>query len=127
MTMVKVKARDRRGGWLRALVRRFSRGERGSISPLVAMALVPIIGAMAMGTEEANWWLVQRQAQNAADSAAIAAANAGSVNGVATCGTAGDYCAEAKGVSKSYGFINGSNNTTVTVLDNQNCPSPLTA
>jgi hypothetical protein len=127
MTKQMVKAHGAGGGWLRRLIGRFGRGEKGAISPLMAMALVPIIGAMALGTEATNWWLLQRQAQNAADSAAIAAANAGSVNGISTCGTTGDYCAEAYGVTKSYGFVNGANSTTVTVLASQACPSPLTA
>jgi Flp pilus assembly protein TadG len=118
----------RKHGGLAGGLIRFWRDRRGSISPLLVMALVPLIGAMAMGTEATNWWLLQRQAQNAADSAVIAAANEGSVNGVSSsCTVTGDWCNEARSVAKQYGFTNGSLSTTVTPLANQACPSPLTA
>lgn len=119
----------RRRGGLVGRVIRYCRDRRGAISPLMVMALVPMIGAMAMGTEATNWWLLQRQAQNAADSAVIAAANEGSVNGVSgtACATTGDWCNEARSVAKQYGFANGALSTTVTPLANQTCPSPLAA
>ena len=100
---------------------------------MMVMALVPVIGAMAMGTEATNWWLVQRQAQNAADSAAIAAANNGSVNGLkgdsggTTCTVAGDWCNEANGTTSKYGFTNGSGNTVVNVQASSGlCPAGIT-
>ena len=107
---------------------RFWRDRRGSISPMLVMGLVPIIGAMAMGVEASNWWLTQRTMQNAADSAAIAAAMNGSANGTsggAACSTTDDWCSEARAVSATYGFTNGSSNVTVTATDNVTCPSPL--
>jgi Flp pilus assembly protein TadG len=127
-----MRGRNRHGrlaGWLI----RFWRDPHGAISPLMVMALVPIIGSMAMGTEATNWWLVQRQAQNAADSAAIAAANNGSVNGLkgdsggTTCTVVGDWCNEANGTTSKYGFSNGSNGTVVSAQASSGlCPAGIT-
>jgi Flp pilus assembly protein TadG len=112
-----MRGRERHGGLAGWLIR-FWRDRGGAISPMMVMALVPLIGAMAMGTEATNWWLLQRQAQNAADSAAIAAANAGSVNGLKgdsgnPCTVTGDWCNEALGAATKYGFVNGTDSTQV--------------
>src|SRR5215472_1364154 len=121
--------RRRRGGLAGPLIR-YWRDRQGSISPMLVMGLVPIIGALSMGIEASNWWLTQRTMQNAADSAAIAAAMNGSANGTtggAACSTTDDWCSEARAVSATYGFSNGANNVVVTATDNLTCPSPLTA
>lgn len=110
-------------------LRRFWGDTRGAISPVLVMGLVPLIGALAMGVEASNWWLTQRSIQNAADSAAIAAAMNGSANGTSggtACSTTDDWCSEARAISATYGFTNGSNNVVVTPTDNVACPSPLT-
>ena len=52
---------------------RYARDRRGAVSPILILALVPIIGAMGMALEASNWWLMQRGLQNAADTAAMAA------------------------------------------------------
>lgn len=117
-----------RGGlWrgLNALAGRYFRGRRGAVSPMLALALVPIIGALGMAVEGSNWWMTQRSLQNAADTAALAAA----VNGTTTCsGTCGaatyttgcgtgtnakDYDCEAVAAAARAGFINGANNVAV--------------
>ena len=59
---------------VRAVLARFRRQRRGAVAPILALALIPILGAMGIGAEVSNWWLVQRSAQNAADSAVLAAA-----------------------------------------------------
>src|SRR5581483_1270867 len=89
---------------------RFIRGCRGNIGVMVALLIVPLVGATAMGTEAAGWFLLRRAEQSAADAAAIAAAlnNDGEYNGTG-------YIAEAKAVAARYGFVDGSNNTTVSV------------
>src|SRR5579863_4136885 len=130
----KTSARDcgSRRGLLERLTR-YWRDQRGAISPMLVMALVPMIGALAMGMEASNWWLTQRSIQNAADSAVIAAANAGSVNGVqgdaggTSCSVAEDWCYEAQSVASAMGFTNGSSNVTVSATPSNACPSPLTA
>ncbi len=84
---------------------------RANISVMVALLLVPLVGMLGMATEASSWFLMQRGMQNAADSAALAAAtNGGTVT----------YATEAKSVATSYGFTGGANNTTVTVVNNDN-------
>src|SRR5215472_6030934 len=121
--------RRRRGGLAGPLIR-YWRDRQGSISPMLVMGLVPIIGALSMGIEASNWWLTQRTMQNAADSAAIAAAMNGSANGTtggAACSTTDDWCSEARAVAATYGFANGAASVVVSPTDNLACPSPLTA
>jgi len=92
--------------------RRLWSEDRGNIGPITALLIVPIIGAMAMGTETSSWFMMQRAQQNAADSAALAAAtNAGP-----------NYLAEARGVAANYGYVNGVNGVTVTGINTAPCP-----
>lgn len=86
----------------------FLKSSRGNIGPLTALLLVPIIAMLGVGTEFASWYLVHRAEQNAADSAAVSAAT-NNANG----GTG--FTTEAQSVASSYGFTNGSNDTTVSV------------
>jgi Flp pilus assembly protein TadG len=88
-------------------VLKWFRTERGNISPLMALMLVPIVGAMAMGTEASNWFFTARAAQHAADSAVLAAG---------TRDILGDsnYIDEGLAVAKSYGFTVATNNTLST-------------
>jgi len=87
--------------------------QRGNIAVIVAFLLPALIGALGLGFEVANWYLITRSMQNAADSATIAAATNGSAN----------YATEAQAVAAQYGFVNGSNNVTVTASNAAACPS----
>lgn len=89
---------------------RFARRREGNVSAVFALLLVPIVGALAMGTEGASWYFMQRSQQTAADSAVITAA--------LTSGSTSDTYA----VTKAYGLTNGSGNVTVTV-STPACPS----
>ena len=92
---------------------RLRRDQRGNVGIIMGFALVPLIGAMGLGFEVSNWYMNKRSMQNAADAAAIAAAtNAGA-----------NYDVEAKAVTAQYGFVAGSNNTTVTALNQVTCPT----
>ncbi len=91
-------------------VRHFLHSRRGNIAALTALLIVPLAALLGMATEGGSWFLITRAMQNAADSAVIAAATNG---GNATSGT--DYVNEGKAIASSYGFVNGSNNATVTV------------
>jgi Flp pilus assembly protein TadG len=84
----------------------------------MALLLVPLIGALGMAVEGSSWLFTSRAAQNAADSAAVAAANNGST---AVTSSHYQYEWEAWANAKSYGFDNGSN-ATVTVSRNVACP-----
>src|SRR5437660_11492008 len=84
---------------------------RGNVVVMMAFLLPALIGALGLGFEVGNWYLITRSMQNAADSAAIAAATNGGSN----------YDVEAKAVAAKYGYVDGTNNITVTV------PPPSTA
>jgi Flp pilus assembly protein TadG len=94
------------------------RDENGAVAPFIVMLLIPIIGMVALGGEVSGWYMKQRQLQNAADSAALAAAANGStttVNGVPS------YQREAYGVAGTYGFK--SSGDTVVTPSTVTCPS----
>jgi Flp pilus assembly protein TadG len=54
-------------------LRRYGRDRRGNISSVVALLIIPLVGVIGIATETGNWFLIQRSAQNAADSAVLAA------------------------------------------------------
>src|SRR5665811_151873 len=87
--------------------------QRGNIAVMMAFLLPILVGGLGLGFEVSNWYLQTRAMQNAADSAAIAAATNASPN----------YDVEAKAVAaKFYGFVDGTNNVTVKPLKNVTCP-----
>src|ERR1700716_553442 len=87
--------------------------EGGAVSVMMGFLLIPLVGALGLGFEVSNWYLTARGMQNAADTAAIAAATNGGSN----------YDVEAKAVAAQYGFINGTNNISVTASNTAACPS----
>jgi Putative Flp pilus-assembly TadE/G-like len=94
------------------LARRFRADEHGATSVVMGVLMIPLVGALGIGFEVSNWYLKARGMQNAADSAALAAAtNAGS-----------NYDVEAKAVAAQYGFVNGTNNISVAVSNTAACP-----
>src|SRR5262245_1853244 len=50
------------------------RCRRGSAALVTVIALVPLIGVVAIGGEAGSWYVTKQHAQNAADSAAMAGA-----------------------------------------------------
>jgi hypothetical protein len=93
-------------------VRRLRADERGTVSVIMGFLLIPLVGAMGLGFEVSNWYLTLRGMQNAADAAAIAAATNGGSN----------YDVEARAVAAQYGFVNGTNNISVTPSNAAACP-----
>jgi Flp pilus assembly protein TadG len=93
-------------------LRRLRRDERGTVSVLMGLLLIPLTGFLALGLEVSNWYLISRGMQNAADAATLAAA----VNNGA------NYAAEARAVAALYGFVNGTNNVSVAVTNTAPCP-----
>jgi Putative Flp pilus-assembly TadE/G-like len=79
---------------------------------IVATVVVAIVG---LGIDVVGWYRTDRAMQNAADSAAIAAAT----------NATGTYQSEAKAVTAQYGYVDGSNGVTVTA-NNQTCPNTAT-
>jgi hypothetical protein len=111
---------------LARLIRNLARllgDERGAVSSTLVLMLIPLVGMLGMATEASTFYLTQRSAQNAADSAAMAAAS----NGCAatdTCHTtnlSATYVDEAKSVATQFGFTDDTK-TTVTPTK-VTCPS----
>jgi Flp pilus assembly protein TadG len=93
-------------------LRRLRADERGAVSVIMGVLMIPLVGALGIGFEVSNWYLTTRDMQNAADSAAIAAATNGGSN----------YDVEAKAVAARYGFVNGTNNISIAVSNTAACP-----
>src|SRR5260370_9919081 len=87
--------------------------ERGTVAIIMGVLMIPLLGALGIGFEVSNWYMITRGMQNAADAAAIAAATNGGSN----------YDVEAKAVAAQYGFVNGTNNITIAVANTAPCPS----
>jgi hypothetical protein len=95
------------------LVGRLRADERGAVSVIMGVLMIPLIGALGLGFEVSNWYMTTRSMQNAADAAALAAATNGGSN----------YDVEAKAVTAQYGFVDGSNNISVAVNNAAACPA----
>jgi Flp pilus assembly protein TadG len=85
----------------------------GNIAVVTALALPILIGATGLGLETSYWYLTQRSMQNAADSAAVAAATIGAPN----------YEFEARAVAARYGFEHGKGNLSVSASKAVACPA----
>jgi Flp pilus assembly protein TadG len=101
---------------LRPLWRRLHACTNGNVMLLSAIAMPVLVGMAGLAIEAGNWYQTKRSMQNAADSAAVAAAtNFGA-----------RYFHEAKAVTGQYGFTDGVDNTTVTASDTATCPTGQT-
>lgn len=72
---------------------------RGSVAFATVIALVPLIGVVALGAEAGSWYVIHKHAQNAADSAALSGALA-----IANANT-----------QPNFGTLNGFSSTDVTI------------
>ena len=90
---------------VRNQIRRLHADQRGAVSVMMGFLMIPLVGALALGFEVSNWYMITRGMQNAADTAAVAAATNGGSN----------YDVEAKAVAAQYGFVDGTNNISVAV------------
>src|SRR5438874_4060952 len=93
-------------------IRRLLADERGAISVIMGVLMIPLVGALAIGFEVSNWYMTTRDMQNAADAAAVAAATNAKSN----------YDIEAKAVAARYGFVDGANSVTVAASNTAACP-----
>ena len=91
---------------------RLRKDQRGTVSMVMGILIVPLVGALGIGFEVSNWYMSGRGMQNAADAAALAAATNGGAN----------YDVEAKAVAAQYGFVDGANNITVAASNAATCP-----
>lgn len=94
------------------LIRRFLGANRGNVALITALSMPVLLGSVGIGAEVASWYGGKRAMQNAADSAAIAAASNASDT----------YDDEARAVAARYGFVDGQDGVTVSAADGQPCP-----
>jgi Flp pilus assembly protein TadG len=89
-------------------MRNLLRCRRGSVAFATVAAMVPLIGAMALGTEAGSWYVTKQHAQNAADAAAYSGAIqlACSISGSSGCDTAQDYVYRGKEFAAQNAFCN---------------------
>jgi len=92
---------------------RLREDQRGTVSIIMGLLIVPLVAALGIGFEVSNWYMTGRGMQNAADAAALAAATNGGAN----------YDVEAKAVAAQYGFVDGANTITVAASNTATCPS----
>jgi Flp pilus assembly protein TadG len=85
----------------------FARDECGASIVAIALSMPVLIGGMGLAAEISYWRLHHRAMQNAADSAAIAAATNNSSN----------YADEAQSVAAQYGFPSGTGQIAVAVAN----------
>jgi len=104
-------------------MRNLLRCRRGSAAFATVIALVPLIGAVALGAEAGSWYVTRQHAQNAADAAAYSGAlrQACTIAG-APCDTSVDY--QGKEFAAQNGFCNSSPQDNTPYPDNQ-CPPSL--
>jgi Flp pilus assembly protein TadG len=88
----------------------FGRDESGSYAIVMGLALPVVVGFVSLGTEAGLWYYKHQSMQSAADSSAVSAAVAFSVQG-----TTANLTTQANNVAAGYGFIAGSSGVTVTV------------
>jgi Flp pilus assembly protein TadG len=86
------------------LFTRFWSDQSGSYAVIVALALPLLAGAAGLAVEAGMWFYKYQEMLSAADSSAVSAVTAG-----------GNYTVEANAVAAMYGYVNGTNGTTVTV------------
>ncbi len=113
-----------RRGHLNPIMRRFFFRRNGNVSPIMALMLVPIIGAFGMAAEGSRWFVAQRGAQNAADAAVIAAAR-NACDPSDTCHTTAlqpTFEEEARSVTSKFGFTHDGGDVDVTATNTWPCP-----
>ena len=91
---------------------------------MVALMLVPMLGATALAVDVGYWYYKQRDMQSAADSAAIAGAQTPDEDPAAAGydGTNDNYVKIAKGTAAKYGYLDGQSTVSVQVA-RVTCPS----
>ena len=91
------------------LLDRFGCDQSGNYLIITGLLLPVLVGIVGLGTDYGLWTYTHQAMQSAADSGAVSAATAyvnGNTSGLAT---------QANAVASSYGFVNGTNDVTVTV------------
>ncbi|RXG95103.1 Tad domain-containing protein [Bradyrhizobium vignae] len=105
-------------------MRNLLRSRRGSAAFVTAIALVPLIGVVALGAEAGSWYVTRKHAQNAADSGAYSGALrlACTIAGASCDAQSVDY--RGKEFAAQNGFCNSSPKDSTPYPDSQ-CPPSL--
>jgi len=91
--------------------------EGGGILLIAGIIATVVIAIVGLGIDTITWYRTHRALQNAADSAAIAAAT----------NATSSYQSEAIAVAAQYGYVDGSNGVSVSAANNQTCPDGTTS
>lgn len=84
----------------------------GAVSALTALMTIPLLGMLGLVVDVGYWYYKHRDMQNAADSAAIAAAQTPDED-LAFDGTNDDFINVAQGTTSRYGYVEGEDGVTV--------------
>ncbi|MGY3492303.1 pilus assembly protein TadG-related protein [Bradyrhizobium sp. USDA 4502] len=89
-------------------MRSLLRCRRGSVAFATVVALVPLIGMVALGAEAGSWYATKQHAQTAADAAAYSSGLtlACSISGSSSCDTGHDYVYRGKQFAAQNTFCN---------------------
>jgi Putative Flp pilus-assembly TadE/G-like len=101
------------------------RCRRGTAAFATVIALVPLIGVVALGGEAGSWYVTKQHAQNAADAAAYSGGLtlACSISGSSNCDTAHDYVYRGKQYAAQNAFCNAGDSS----YPGSNCATSLPA
>src|SRR5579863_6297170 len=104
-------------------MRNLLRCRKGSVAFATVVALVPLIGVVALGAEAGSWYVTKQHAQNAADAAAYSGALtlACSISGSSNCDTAQTYVYRGKQFAAQNTFCNAGD----TSYPGSNCATAL--
>ncbi len=94
-------------------LRAFCSNQSGNIAVATALALPVLLGGTGLSVEVGYWYFQKQAMQNAADSAAVAAATA----------AGSSYDEEARAVAAQYGFAHGQKSVSVYASNNAVCPT----
>jgi len=93
-------------------VRKLARCRRGSVAFATVIALVPLIGFVALGAEAGSWYVTKQNAQNAADAAAYSGGLSLACSQTSTtesdCDRTQDYIYRGKQMAAQNKFCNSS-------------------
>ena len=93
-------------------MRKLARCRRGSVAFATVIALVPLIGFVALGAEAGSWYVTKQNAQNAADAAAYSGGLSLACSQTSTtesdCDRTQDYIYRGKQMAAQNKFCNSS-------------------
>ena len=92
-------------------MRNLLRSRRGSVAFATVVALVPLIGALALGGEAGSWYVTKKHAQNAADAAAYSGGVQQACLNSPPCAVSNTVDYRAKQFAAQHSFCNGGDTT----------------